>query len=110
MVSKAIGIMLGIALANHIGSSMPFALASFSVVTWIHMYCNLKSYQSIELRTLNPYRASKSPLSFSPFLSFFYPFFFVFLIRSVLALVLLHFDLNISMKRFAMYMKYLFDP
>lgn len=110
MVSKAIGIMLGIALANHIGSSMPFALASFSVVTWIHMYCNLKSYQSVELRTLNPYRASKSLLSFSPFLSFFYPFFFVFFIRSVLALVLLHFDLNILMKRFAMYMKYLFDP
>lgn len=107
MVSKAIGIMLGIALANQIGSSMPFALASFSVVTWIHMYCNLKSYQSIELRTLNPYRASTSPLSFSPFLSFFYPFFFI---RSVLALVLLHFDLNILMKRFAMYMKYLFDP
>lgn len=107
MVSKAIGIMLGIALANQIGSSMPFALASFSVVTWIHMYCNLKSYQSIELRTLNPYRASTSPLSFSPFLSFFYPFFFI---RSVLALVLLHFDLNISMKKFAMYMKYLFDP
>lgn len=65
MVSKAIGIMLGIALANHIGSSMPFALASFSVVTWIHMYCNLKSYQSVELRTLNPYRAS---LVFSEYL------------------------------------------
>ena len=58
MVSKSIGIMLGIALANSIGSSTSLALASFSVVTWIHMFCNLKSYQSIQLRTLNPYRAS----------------------------------------------------
>ncbi|KAJ9134892.1 hypothetical protein P3X46_032136 [Hevea brasiliensis] len=65
MVSKFIGIMLGIALANCIGSSTPLALASFSVVTWIHMFCNLKSYQSIQLRTLNPYRAS---LVFSEYL------------------------------------------
>lgn len=60
MVSKFIGIMLGIGLANSIGSSTSLALASFSVVTWIHMFCNLKSYQSIQLRTLNPYRASNS--------------------------------------------------
>ncbi|KAL6985595.1 Protein root UVB sensitive 1, chloroplastic [Sarracenia purpurea var. burkii] len=65
MVSKSIGIMLGIALANCIQSSTPLALASFGVVTWIHMYCNLKSYQSIQLRTLNPYRAS---LIFSEYL------------------------------------------
>ncbi|KAL5807613.1 hypothetical protein ACOSQ4_030346 [Xanthoceras sorbifolium] len=65
MVSKSIGIMLGIALANCIGSSTSLALASFTVVTWIHMFCNLKSYQSIELRTLNPYRAS---LVFSEYL------------------------------------------
>ncbi|OAY37319.1 protein root UVB sensitive 1, chloroplastic isoform X2 [Manihot esculenta] len=65
MVSKFIGIMLGIALANGIGSSTPLTLASFSVVTWIHMFCNLKSYQSIQLRTLNPYRAS---LVFSEYL------------------------------------------
>ncbi|XP_047265113.1 protein root UVB sensitive 1, chloroplastic isoform X3 [Capsicum annuum] len=57
MVSKAIGIMLGIALANCTRSSTSLALASFDVVTWIHMFCNLKSYQSIQLRTLNPYRA-----------------------------------------------------
>ena len=60
MVSKSIGIMLGIALANGIGSSTPLALACFGVVTWIHMLCNLKSYQCIQLRTLNPYRASIS--------------------------------------------------
>ncbi|XP_004244433.1 protein root UVB sensitive 1, chloroplastic [Solanum lycopersicum] len=65
MVSKAIGIMLGIALANYTRSSTSLALASFGVVTWIHMFCNLKSYQSIQLRTLNPYRAS---LVFSEYL------------------------------------------
>lgn len=62
MISKSIGIGLGIALANCIGSSTSFALASFGVVTWIQMYCNLKSYQSIQLRTLNPYRASNLSL------------------------------------------------
>uniref|UniRef100_A0A7N0TWG1 Protein root UVB sensitive 1, chloroplastic n=1 Tax=Kalanchoe fedtschenkoi TaxID=63787 RepID=A0A7N0TWG1_KALFE len=65
MVSKSIGIALGIALGNWIGRSTPLALASFGVVTWIHMYCNLKSYQSIQIRTLNPYRAS---LFFSEYL------------------------------------------
>lgn len=65
MVSKSIGIVLGIALANCIQSSTPLALTSFAVVTCIHMYCNLKSYQSIQLRTLNPYRAG---LVFSEYL------------------------------------------
>ncbi|KAJ9672891.1 hypothetical protein PVL29_026231 [Vitis rotundifolia] len=65
MVSKSIGIMLGIALANCIGSSAPLSFASFTVVTVVHMFCNLKSYQSIQLRTLNPYRAS---LVFSEYL------------------------------------------
>ncbi|URE17056.1 Vitamin B6 photo-protection and homoeostasis [Musa troglodytarum] len=57
MVSKFVGIMLGIAMGTHIGSSTPLALASFVAVTGLHMYCNFKSYQSIQLRTLNPYRA-----------------------------------------------------
>ncbi|KAE9596839.1 hypothetical protein Lal_00007299 [Lupinus albus] len=65
MTSKFIGIVLGIGLGNSIGSSTPLYLACFSVVTWIHMYCNLKSYQAIQLRTLNPYRAS---LVFSEYL------------------------------------------
>ncbi|KAK6158546.1 hypothetical protein DH2020_005860 [Rehmannia glutinosa] len=65
MVSKSIGIMLGIALANGVQSSTALSLASFGVITWIHMFCNLKSYQSIQLRTLNPYRAS---LVFSQYL------------------------------------------
>lgn len=73
MVSKSIGILLGIALANCIQSSTPLALATFGAVTWVHMFCNLKSYQSIQIRTLNPYRASTSfpPLYFQynqPFL------------------------------------------
>lgn len=61
MLSKFFGIIMGIGLANCIGTSTSLALASFSVVTCIHMYCNLKSYQCIQLRTLNPYRASISP-------------------------------------------------
>ncbi|XP_015691394.2 protein root UVB sensitive 1, chloroplastic [Oryza brachyantha] len=65
MVSKFLGIMLGIALANRIGSSVSLALISFAGVTAVHMYCNLKSYQSIQLRTLNPYRAN---LVFSEYL------------------------------------------
>ncbi|CAI9095028.1 OLC1v1030880C1 [Oldenlandia corymbosa var. corymbosa] len=65
MVSKSIGILLGIALANCIQSSTPLALATFGAVTWVHMFCNLKSYQSIQLRTLNPYRAG---LVFSEYL------------------------------------------
>ncbi|XP_074270586.1 protein root UVB sensitive 1, chloroplastic [Silene latifolia] len=65
MVSKSIGIVLGIAIANQIGSSTPLALACFGLITWVHMYCNLKSYQSIQLRTFNPYRAS---LVFSEYL------------------------------------------
>lgn len=65
MVSKFIGIGLGIALANCIQGSTPLALASFGVVTWIHMFCNLKSYQAIQLRSLNPYRASTPFFFFS---------------------------------------------
>ncbi|XP_068654327.1 protein root UVB sensitive 1, chloroplastic isoform X4 [Aristolochia californica] len=65
MVSKTLGIMLGLALANYIGSSTPLAVASFTVVSGFHMFCNLKSYQSVQLRTLNPYRAS---LIFSEYL------------------------------------------
>ncbi|KAK6915802.1 Root UVB sensitive family [Dillenia turbinata] len=65
MVSKSVGILLGIAIANCVGSSMPLAFASFTVVTWVHMFCNLKSYMCIQLRTLNPYRAS---LVFSEYL------------------------------------------
>ncbi|XP_020096521.1 protein root UVB sensitive 1, chloroplastic isoform X1 [Ananas comosus] len=65
MVSKFLGIMIGITLANYVGSSTSLALSSYFMITGIHMYCNLKSYQSIQLKTLNPYRAS---LLFSEYL------------------------------------------
>ncbi|CAH8380786.1 unnamed protein product [Eruca vesicaria subsp. sativa] len=65
MVSKSMGILLGIVVANNIGTSTSLALAAFGVVTSIHMYTNFKSYQCIQLRTLNPYRAS---LVFSEYL------------------------------------------
>ncbi|KAH9321142.1 hypothetical protein KI387_015781, partial [Taxus chinensis] len=65
MVSKSLGIMFGIALSNYAGSSGPLLTASFVIVTGIHMFCNLKSYQAVQLRTLNPYRAS---LIFSEYL------------------------------------------
>ncbi|KAG2292744.1 hypothetical protein Bca4012_006395 [Brassica carinata] len=65
MVSKSMGILLGIVVANSIGTSTSLALAAFCVVTSIHMYTNFKSYQCIQLRTLNPYRAS---LVFSEYL------------------------------------------
>ncbi|KAI3927345.1 hypothetical protein MKX01_027576, partial [Papaver californicum] len=53
MVSKSIGIMLGILLAHCIGSSSFLAFASLSLVTGVHMFCNFKSYQSTQLRTLS---------------------------------------------------------
>lgn len=59
MVSKSIGIALGIAVSGYVGSSGPQLLATFAVVTSLHMFFNLKSYQAVQLRTLNPYRASK---------------------------------------------------
>lgn len=71
MVSKFIGIGLGIALANYVHTSTTLALASFGVVTGVHMYCNLKSYQSIQLRTLNTYRASKIKILFILFIFYF---------------------------------------
>ncbi|XP_058199512.1 protein root UVB sensitive 1, chloroplastic-like isoform X3 [Rhododendron vialii] len=45
MVSKFIGIGLGIALANCIQGSTPLALASFGVVTWIHMFRSSKPFR-----------------------------------------------------------------
>jgi hypothetical protein len=42
MVSKFIGIALGIVLANKIGSSAPLTLCSYAAITTVHMYCNIK--------------------------------------------------------------------
>lgn len=59
MVSKSVGIALGIALSSYVGSSGPLLVYTFVAVTGLHIFCNLKSYQAVQLRTLNPYRASK---------------------------------------------------
>jgi hypothetical protein len=59
MVSKSVGIALGIALSGYVGSSGAPLVFAFGVVTAFHIFCNLKSYQAVQLRTLNPYRASK---------------------------------------------------
>lgn len=58
MVSKSIGIVLGIALSGYAGASGPMLVATFIAVSGAHMLCNLRSYQAVQLRTLNPYRAS----------------------------------------------------
>lgn len=58
MVSKSIGIALGIAISSYVGASGPMLVTAFLTVTSIHMFCNLRSYQAVQLRTLNPYRAS----------------------------------------------------
>ncbi|KAI5061851.1 hypothetical protein GOP47_0022390 [Adiantum capillus-veneris] len=57
MVSKFLGIALGIAISASVGASGPRLVVTFLMVTGIHMFCNLKSYQAVQLRTLNPYRA-----------------------------------------------------
>lgn len=59
MVSKSVGIALGIALSGYVGSSGAPLVFVFGAVTAFHIFCNLKSYQAVQLRTLNPYRASK---------------------------------------------------
>lgn len=58
MVSKSLGIILGIAISGYVGSSGPLLVATFTALSVAHMLCNLRSYQVVHLRTLNPYRAS----------------------------------------------------
>ncbi|KAG0563427.1 hypothetical protein KC19_8G030500 [Ceratodon purpureus] len=58
MVSKSVGIALGIAVSAYVGSTGPLLVSTFFGVTALHIFCNLKSYQAVQLRTLNPYRAS----------------------------------------------------
>ncbi|XP_024519515.1 protein root UVB sensitive 1, chloroplastic [Selaginella moellendorffii] len=56
MVSKSLGIALGIGISSKVGSSGPLLVLSFGTVTAVHVLCNLKSYQAVQLHTLNPYR------------------------------------------------------
>ena len=57
MVSKSLGILGGIVVSHYVGPSGTMLAATFLVVSSVHMFCNLRSYQAV-LRTLNPYRAS----------------------------------------------------
>ncbi|CAM6088881.1 unnamed protein product [Calypogeia fissa] len=58
MASKSVGIGLGILISSYVGSQGPLLVLTFGVVSALHIFCNLKSYQAVHLRTLNPYRAS----------------------------------------------------
>lgn len=60
MASKSVGIGLGILILSRVGSEGPLLVLTFGVVSALHIFCNLKSYQAVHLRTLNPYRASRS--------------------------------------------------
>ncbi|KAL2619915.1 hypothetical protein R1flu_000120 [Riccia fluitans] len=58
MASKSVGIGLGILISGYVGSSGPLLVITFGVVSALHIFFNVKSYQAVQLRTLNPYRAS----------------------------------------------------
>ncbi|KAJ7522054.1 hypothetical protein O6H91_19G081400 [Diphasiastrum complanatum] len=58
MVSKSVGIALGLGISSHVGASGPLLVVTFVGVTIFHVVCNLKSYQAVQLHTLNTYRAS----------------------------------------------------
>ncbi|KAG6557415.1 hypothetical protein Mapa_000684 [Marchantia paleacea] len=58
MASKSVGIGLGILISGYVGSSGPLLVVTFGAVSALHIFFNLKSYQAVQLRTLNPYRAS----------------------------------------------------
>ena len=59
MVSKSLGILGGIMVSHYVGPSGPMLAVTFLLVSSVHMLCNLRSYQAVQLRTLNPYRASR---------------------------------------------------
>eukprot|EP00850_Spirogloea_muscicola_P023386 SM000353S13162 [mRNA] locus=s353:31753:34866:+ [translate_table: standard] len=58
MASKSLGIALGIAISGRVGARGPALAAAYAAISSFHLYCNLRSYQAIQLRTLNPYRAA----------------------------------------------------
>ncbi|GBG73461.1 hypothetical protein CBR_g16803 [Chara braunii] len=65
MVSKWVGIAIGIAVSSKVGNRGPALWATYLTICALHLYCNMKSYQTVHLRTLNPYRAA---LAFSHYL------------------------------------------
>ncbi|KAL3692472.1 hypothetical protein R1sor_006123 [Riccia sorocarpa] len=58
MASKSVGIGLGILISGYVGSSGPLLVMAFGAVSALHIFFNIKSYQAVQLRTLNVYRAS----------------------------------------------------
>ncbi|GJP37119.1 hypothetical protein CLOM_g21557 [Closterium sp. NIES-68] len=57
MVSKTLGMALGIAIAPHVGTKGPLLWLTHILLSASHLYCNYRSYKAVQLRTLNPFRA-----------------------------------------------------
>ncbi|CAI5513061.1 unnamed protein product [Closterium sp. Naga37s-1] len=57
MVSKTLGMALGIAIAPHVGNRGPLLWATHGLLSAAHLFCNYRSYKAVQLRTLNPFRA-----------------------------------------------------
>ncbi|CAI5459858.1 unnamed protein product [Closterium sp. Yama58-4] len=57
MVSKTLGMALGIAIAPHVGTRGPLLWATHALLSATHLFCNYRSYKAVQLRTLNPFRA-----------------------------------------------------
>ncbi|CAI5498344.1 unnamed protein product [Closterium sp. Naga37s-1] len=57
MVSKTLGMALGIAIAPHVGTRGPLLWATHAMLSAMHLFCNYRSYKAVQLRTLNPFRA-----------------------------------------------------
>ncbi|GAQ78426.1 Protein of unknown function DUF647 [Klebsormidium nitens] len=58
MFAKSLGIPLGILVAGRVGHTGPVLALTYAAVTLAHLFCNLRSYQAVQLRTLNPDRAT----------------------------------------------------
>ncbi|CAI6012336.1 unnamed protein product [Closterium sp. NIES-65] len=57
MVSKTLGMALGIVVAPHVGTRGPLLWATHGLLSAAHLFCNYRSYKAVQLRTLNPFRA-----------------------------------------------------
>eukprot|EP00899_Mesostigma_viride_P016218 jgi/Mesvir1/24598/Mv21916-RA.2 len=58
MLSKSLGIGIGIAVASRLGDHLPPMAATFFLLAAVHLFANLRSYEAVQLRTLNPQRAT----------------------------------------------------
>ncbi|CAI5529071.1 unnamed protein product [Closterium sp. Naga37s-1] len=66
MVSKTLGMALGIAIAPHVGTRGPLLWATHAVLSAAHLFCNYRSYKAMQLRTLNPFRADEQQQKYCP--------------------------------------------